>query len=92
MFSEVNFNPKLRGAKKPNEELVDSVQLTRHMCLSKVMELYDAIGVVAVIKAKLKLDMKEVTIFEFEVLPENLQEVWKKNITLIHQAKGIKFP
>ena len=102
-FSEVNFNPKLRGAKKPNEELVDSiekveklvdsVQLTRRMCLSKVMELYDAIGVVEVIKAKLKLDMKEVTNFEFdEVLPENLQEVWKKNITLIHQAKSIKFP
>lgn len=102
-FSEVNFNPKLRGAKKPNEELVDSVekveklvdsvQLTRRKCLSKVMELYDAIGIVEVIKAKLKLDMKEITIFEFdEVLPENLQEVWKKNITLIHQAKGVEFP
>ena len=102
-FTEVNFNAKRRGAKAPNVEevdtsekvgkLVDANPLTRRMVLSKVMELYDTQGILEPIKAKLKLDMKKLTSFDYdEKLPPEYQIQWKANIILIHNAQFIAFP
>ena len=55
------------------------------------MELYDIIGIVEIIKAKLKIDMKEIVKYNYdEVLPDNLQQLWVSNIALIHRAREIK--
>ena len=55
------------------------------------MELYDIIGIVEIIKAKLKIDMKEIVKYNYdEVLPDNLQQLWVSNIGLIHRAREIK--
>jgi hypothetical protein len=102
-FCEVNFNVKRRGAKPANiepvdtvpkvEKLIDATSLTRRKILGKVMELFDVIGIVEPIKAKLKIDMKLLLDYDYDVvLPEDLQVLWKENIVLIHQAKDIDFP
>ena len=53
-IGEINFNKKVRGARKPNEEpvvtvddasrLLDSVLFTRRMVVGKVAEHYDPVG------------------------------------------------
>ena len=102
-FTEVNFHRKIRGSKQANsvpvetveqvEELTKSIPLTRRILLGKVMELYDIIGIVEVIKSKLKIDMKQVVKYDYdEVLPDDLQHVWMHNISLIHQAKELRMP
>ena len=99
-MGEINFNKKVRGQKKSNVEPVDSeekveklastVQLTRRILLGKVMELYDLVGLLEPLKSKLKLDMRVCSSFGFDdILPENLQILWKENFRLMHLARSI---
>ena len=78
-LTEINYNKRNRGVKKDNDVPVETV------------ELYDIIGIVEIIKAKLKIDMKEIVKYNYdEVLPDNLQQLWVSNIALIHRAREIK--
>lgn len=99
-MDEINYNKKERGAKKANnvpvdtveqvEELTRSIPLTRRILLSKVMELYDIVGIVEPLKAKLKIDMKDVVKYDYdEVLPDAIQQIWVGNITLMHLARNV---
>ena len=63
----MNFNPKVRGAKAPNEapvttreeamELIKKVALTRQAVVAKVAEVFDPLGLLEPIKLQLKLHL-----------------------------------
>jgi hypothetical protein len=102
-LGELNFNPKVCGIKADNtspvntldevEELASRQVLTRRICLSKVCELYDLNGLAEPIKAKLKLDLKPLKVFEYDdPLPSNFVDLWIKNFQLIHGARSLRFP
>jgi hypothetical protein len=65
--AEINFNPKRRGVKKPNEftvetdddieKLVSTKKLTRRILLGKTLELFDISGLYEPLKVRMKLDL-----------------------------------
>ena len=87
-ISELNFNKRLRGARKPNvtpvvtqedaRQLLKHVRLTRKMCASKVAELFDPIGIWEPMKVKLKLQLRELNHLGWDdpLTPKD-QEKWK---------------
>ena len=94
-ISELNFNKKVRGAKKPNakpvitmsdaEELVATTTLTRKMVASKVAELYDPVGIWEPLKLQLKLGLSKLNSLDWdEVLSPPDQALWKdKFVTFV---------
>ena len=88
-MGELNFNPKVRGAKRPNEfristpedaeRLLASVTITRRVILSKVAEFYDPLGIFEPLKLQLKLALSDLDGlgWDEEVSPEIAQE-WKR--------------
>ena len=102
-LGELNFNKKVRGSKEENvvpidtveraKELTDSVKLTRRILLGKIMEVYDPIGLFEPVKSKLKIDMKLVHTYDYdELLPDDLQVLWKANLLLIHNTRSLAAP
>ena len=94
-FSEVNFNRKVRGAKKPNEvpvetkndlsKLLSKVSLTRKLVASKVAEIYDPLGIWEPLKLHLKLELSELNSLGWnQPLRSDDQEKWKD--LLLHFA------
>jgi hypothetical protein len=97
-ISELNFNKKVRGAKKPNskpvitmsdaEELVASTKLTRKMVASKVAELYDPVGIWEPLKLQLKLGLSKLNSLDWdEMLSSSDQLAWKDRL-----VKFVEFP
>jgi hypothetical protein len=89
--SELNFNVKKRGAKKPNEtpvvtredaeELMKDIPLTKKMCASKVAELWDPLGLWEPLKLQMKLQLSKLNGVRWDhVLPPQQQEMWKKSL------------
>lgn len=87
-FSELNFNRKVRGAKKPNMEpvlnklealeLMSTLIVTRQIVASKLAELFDPLGLWEPYKVQLKLDMSELNGMDWKKpLPQELQDHWK---------------
>ena len=70
------------------------VKLTRRMIVSKRASLYDSLGKLEPIKAKLKLDEREVVMlttgWDDHVTPV-IRTKWLKNFLLIEQLRGIRF-
>ena len=70
------------------------VKLTRRMIVSKRASLYDSCGKLEPIKAKLKLDEREVvqltTDWDEAVTPD-IRSKWLRNFLLIEQLRGIRF-
>ena len=70
------------------------VKLTRRMIVSKRASLYDSLGKLEPIKAKLKLDERDVVLltvgWDDAVSPE-VRTKWLKNFLLIEQLRGIRF-
>ena len=68
--------------------------LTRRMIFSKRAGLYYFLGKLEPIKAKLKLDEREVVLLTKDwddVVDVNIRSKWLKNFLLIEQLRGIKF-
>ena len=68
--------------------------LTRRMIVSKRAGLYDFLSKLEPIKAKLKLDEREVVLLTKDwddVVDVNIRSKWLKNFLLIEQLRGIKF-
>ena len=88
-FTEVNFNKKRRGAKKPNpflveteedvSRLLDSKNITRRLVVSKIAEIWDPIGIWEPYKLQLKLDNSYLNGNDWDTpLNCNLQTHWKE--------------
>jgi len=86
-FDEINFNKKIRGAKKPNlfpvvspqdvTRILDSTELTRRMVVSKLAELYDPIGIIEPYKLQLKLNASLLNGMDWDTpIPPELQPFW----------------
>ena len=87
-FSELNFNRKIRGAKKPNrypvvtkeqaKELMEDLIVTRKVVASKVAELFDPMGLWEPFKLQLKLEQRALNGMDWnKPLPPDLQDHWK---------------
>ena len=87
-ISELNFNKKVRGSKKPNSnpivtrsdaaKLLGTTILTRKMIASKVAEMYDPIGIWEPLKLQLKLDLSKLNHLDWDALLSEQEQVhWK---------------
>ena len=91
-FSELNMNKKVRGARKPNEtpiitvndaiKLLEPIKLTRRLIISKISELFDPCGLWEPIKLQLKLASSRLSGLSWDqVVPEAEQSYWKTKLT-----------
>lgn len=98
---DMNFNPKRRGIKKPNEfnieteedveRLIDGKILTRKILLGKTLEMYDLIGLLEPLKARLKLDLQLLKDLDYDAaIPTEHRERWLSNLKMIHNARYVK--
>lgn len=97
---EINFNKKIRGAKKPNKfpvtneqelaELLENQKFTRRNLMGKTLEVFDLLGIAEPLKAKLKLDLKKLNHLDFDIeLPDSLKIPWVENLKMIHAARDL---
>ena len=88
-MSELNFNKKIRGAKKANsfpitckedaKRLMDPLTFTRQIVVAKCAEFYDPLGLLEPIKMQLKLELSKLNSYQWkEELPEAIQKEWKE--------------
>ena len=88
-FSELNFNKRRRGSKKPNPfpvtspsdvtKLLSSTNVTRRMVVSKIAEIWDPVGIWEPYKLQLKLDNIALKGLEWDVaLDKDQQQLWKR--------------
>ena len=102
-FAELNFNRKVRGAKKPNKEPVESrmdaiqlmsnIRVTRQMVVSKYMELFDPLGFWEPYKLQLKLEIAELNGMEWKTpLSKELQDHWKGRFLQFMELKQLRAP
>ena len=102
-FSELNFHKKIRGAKKPNDQpivtvddaqqLMRDIKLTRKMCASKVAELFDPIGIWEPLKLQLKLHLSKLNhlAWDQQLSPKD-QEHWKEILTQVVDFPVLTIP
>ena len=100
-FSEVNFNVKRRGFKKPNKnpvetasdirDLVKDMKFTKKMMLSKTLEVYDPLGTFEPVKVRLKLDLQVLSGLDFNTqIPIDQRKKWIENLILINDCRDIE--
>ena len=69
-------------------------KLTRRMIVSKRASLYETLGKLEPIKAKLKIDEREVVMLTSgwdDPVSTSLRDKWVKNVLLIEQLRGIRY-
>ena len=95
---EINFNKKIRGLKKPNLEpietdedltgLLTKVKLTRRNLLSQTLQVFDLLGIVEPLKAKLKIDLALLCGYDYDqVIPTYLKDIWEDNLKMIQHSR-----
>ena len=92
-IKELNFAKKRRGRKT---EVINEVpdDLKRKDCASKYGEIFDLTGLLAPLMAGMKEDLHELTARKLhwdDVLPNNLQAIWKSHFEMISEMKNIRF-
>ena len=91
----LNFAKKYRGKKPTNPECYFiPIKLTRRICAGKVGEVWDLIGLLVPITARLKLDLHELVVLKLnwdDEIPEELRKLWKENFELINQLDHLQF-
>ena len=86
-FSEINFNKRRRGSKKPNpfpvvnpedvSKLLESKNITRRMVISKIAEIWDPVGIWEPYKLQLKLDNHALNGIDWDApLDKDIQKHW----------------
>ena len=90
-LGELNFNPKVRGAKAPIEapvttreearDLIRKVTLTRQAVMARIAELFDPIGLLEPIKLQLKLHLVRLNgkSWKAALSPEK-EEFWREKL------------
>ena len=92
-IKELNFAKKRRGRKT---EVINEIpdDLKRKDCASKYGEIFDLTGLLAPLMAGMKEDLHELTARKLhwdDVLPNNLQGVWKSHFEMMSEMKNIRF-
>ena len=92
-LGEINFNKKYRGAKKDNPfevktkedvaRLLSTVpKLTRRICVGKVAEMFDTLGLWEPLKAEFKMDLARLNGLGWDAMvPVELEAKWKENFS-----------
>lgn len=96
---EINFNPKIRGYRTPNETEIkneddlDKIipeKITRRITLGKTAEFWEPLGCLEPLKVKFKLDLKELQCYDWDdKISEALADMWKRNFCLMIKAREI---
>ena len=94
-MSAINFGKKYRG-KKPNQPECFKVptKLTKRICTSIVGEVWDLLGLVVPITARLKLDLHDTRIRKLDwddEIPGELRKLWTENFEIIEQLQDVRF-
>ena len=86
-FGKLNFSKRVRGKKKIDENsFVIPKKLTRKICLGKMAEIYDLIGLVAPINAGFKIDMHKLVKSTYgwdDQLTDEDRKIWVDNFQLM---------
>ena len=102
-LEEINFSPKRRGLKKPNTlpantdqdlvKMLETQKFTRRNLLGKCLEVFDILGVVEPLKARLKLHLRTLHGLDFDdVVPKFERPIWIENLRLIRTALELRIP
>ena len=102
-FSELNFNPKKRGAKQPNpfpvkspndvDQILNSKHITRRMVVAKLAEFWDPCGFWEPYKAQLKLDNHKLNGLDWDKpLDQESQQQWRKRFHEFLQIPQVSIP
>ena len=70
------------------------IKLTRRMIVSKRASLYESMGKLEPIKAKLKIDEREAVMLTSnwdDAVPSNIRNKWIQNFLLIEQMRGLRY-
>ena len=70
------------------------IKLTRRMIVSKRASLYESMGKLEPIKAKLKIDESEAVMLTSnwdDAVPSNIRNKWIQNFLLIEQMRGLRY-
>ena len=70
------------------------INLTRRMIVSKRASLYESMGKLEPIKAKLKIDEREAVMLTSnwdDAVPSNIRNKWIQNFLLIEQMRGLRY-
>jgi hypothetical protein len=100
-FNELNLNKKVRGARKPNVtpvtttkealQLLQSIDITRRMAMSKLAEFFDPIGLYEPIKLQLKLALSALNEYSWDQsLPHELQLEWRPRLAQLMELPNLK--
>ena len=89
---DINFGKKCRGRKNPKAAGIIPDKLTKRQCVGVVYEIFDIVGKIAPLIASFKLDIRDLSSFEWdEVLPENFRRVWESNIEMMQEIRNIRY-
>ena len=101
-MGDMNFNKKIRGYRKPNDKPIIEEEdlnhiipekITRRLALSKSAEFWDIIGLLEPAKVKFKLDLKELTCYDWDdFISSELTKIWKENFHLMARAQKVHIP
>ena len=102
-FTELNFNKKVRGVKKPNTSkiethqdavnLMEDIKLTRTSVVAKVAELFDPMGLWEPLKLQLKLDLSILNGMDWKApLDDSLQAEWKDKLLQFTELDQMSVP
>ena len=102
-FTEINFNRKRRGSRKPNpfpvkdpedlNKLMLNVKITRRLVFSMIGQIFDPLGIFEPYKVQLKLDNSLLNGLDWDTpLSEELQCMWKSRFHEFLQIPKVKTP
>ena len=100
-FTEINFSKKKRGLKeplpfpveKPSDvtKLLESVDISRRMVISKIAELFDPLGLWEAYKFQLKLSSNTLNGLDWDkALPKDYQDFWLNKFQEFLQVSSMR--
>ena len=94
-ISELNFSKKQRGRKSDTEEAkkIPSI-LTHSICLSKVCEIYDIVGLVTPITAGMKIDLHDFVVRGVKLkdqIPDDLRPIWESHFEMMKEINSLQY-
>ena len=94
-IDELNFSKKQRG-KKSNSEEAKKIPpiLTHSICLSKVSEIFDIVGLITPLTAAMKIDLHELVVRKITLkdkIPDELRPVWESHFEMMKELKTLHY-
>ena len=93
--SELNFARKCRGKKPKAADNKIPAILTKTHCASKVLEIFDIVGLMTPLTAGMKIDLRDLTKIKSlkwnDAIPENLRGVWLSHFEMMREIGSIRY-